>query len=78
MRLYPLFVLALLSGCMNTNHPEYHPVTTLHYSQNVSSGVAVSPAQGQPVYVVPAQGAPAYMQAPPPPPPPQPPENFPW
>ena len=81
MRLSPLFVAALLSaGCFNTSHPEYHPVTSLTYSQNVSSGVAVHPAQaGQPVYVMPAQGQAApLMQAPPPPQPPTPPDNFPW
>jgi hypothetical protein len=83
MRLSPLFVVVFLAagapGCFNTNHPEYHPVTSLQYSQNVSSGVAVSPAPGgQPVYVVPANGATPLMQPPPPPPPPEPPENFPW
>jgi hypothetical protein len=83
MRLSPLFVVAALlsAGCFNTSHPEYHPVTRLSYSQNVSSGVSVTPAAGgQPVYVMPAPGgaAAAPMQPPAPPPPPAPPENFPW
>jgi hypothetical protein len=78
MRLHSL-VLApfLLGACFNTEHPEYHPVTSLHYVQTISSPVAVTPAPGQGVYV-PAPTPPALMQPPPAPPPPTPPEDFPW
>jgi len=37
-----------LAACSSTNHPEYHPVTVTHFSQNIAYPVSVS---GAPVTV---------------------------
>ncbi len=72
-------VVALLAGCGNEYHPEYHPVTTTTYTQAVGTPArVVVPAQGeagQTVLVAPAGGPTASF--PPPPQPPVPPEGWP-
>jgi hypothetical protein len=84
----PLMKLALASlvgatvalvGCGNTYHPEYHPVSSLTYSQSVVSPVHVTTGgTPQPVYVMPTPAANAVQQLPALPPPPTPPENWQW
>jgi hypothetical protein len=74
-RVVALSALSLLPllGCSSSYHPEYHPVTVSHFSQNVSYPVSVGSADPvvtrAPVYVVPAPASPvpAYpVDAPPP------------
>ena len=62
--LIPAALLAAL-GCSSTYHPEYHPVTVTHFSQNISGGAAtpVYIAPPPPVVVVPAAAA---VEGPPP------------
>jgi hypothetical protein len=60
-------VLLALPACGNTYHPEWHPVTVSHFSQNLDYPVTVQnggdPAMRSPVII-----APAPMPAPAPPP----------
>jgi hypothetical protein len=58
-------VLAALPACGNTYHPEYHPVTSVRYQQQLSYPVSVHPAPGQQVVVAPPSGY-AYGMPPPP------------
>ncbi len=67
MRLLALIALMMLPACGNTYHPEYHPVTSVKYTQTV--GVPVS-AGAQPVVVAPPWLAPPPPIAIPSPPPP--------
>ena len=59
MRRQILLVL-LLPACGNVHHPEYHPVTSVQYTQTVSYGASTG---GQPA----ANGPPPPWLAPPPP-----------
>ena len=62
-----LTAVATLTGCGNVYHPEFHPTTVSHYSQNVSYPVTVQnggdPATRSPVYIAPAP-IPAPAQVP--------------
>ena len=60
-----LFWIALLAlpACGNTYHPEYHPVTSVQYSQSISG------AQGPVPFLAPPP--PIGIPAPPPMPPPE-------
>jgi hypothetical protein len=76
----PVFILLVASSlavaCGNTYHPEYHPQTSVTYSQSVANPVHVTPAAGQGVQVMPAPAQTTVVPAPPAPP--TPPEGFPW
>jgi hypothetical protein len=66
VRLLPLALAALLPACGNTYHPEYHPVSQVHYQQSLSYPVSVHPAAGQQVVVAPAPGVAPIAPMPPP------------
>jgi hypothetical protein len=62
-----LLALAPLTafGCSSTYHPEYHPVTVTHFSQNISGGTATPVYIAPPPSVVVVPAAPA-VEGPPP------------
>ena len=69
MRRFDLLLLLVLPACGNVNHPEYHPVTSVQYTQTVGYPVSAS---GQPMMAGPpppwlAPPAPVAIPSPPPP-----------
>lgn len=83
MRFWISFVASVsLFGvaCGNEYHPEYHPQTSISYSQSNANPVHVQTGQAQPVYVMqqPTQGQQPPAVLPAAPPPPTPPEGWPW
>lgn len=54
-----LVVPLAVAACGNTYHPEYHPVSVMHYEQQIAYPVSVQTgARPAPVIVAPAPAAP--------------------
>jgi hypothetical protein len=79
-----VIALAVLPACGNTYHPEYHPETSVNYSQTIASPVSVHTSGAQPIVVHPSPPQPVAPLAPPavrplaPPPPEMAPPEMEW
>jgi hypothetical protein len=63
-----ILLVLLLPACGNVTHPEYHPVTSVQYTQTVSYGASAGgqpAANAPPPWLAPPQ--PIAIPSPPPP-----------